>query len=32
MEVFVAGQPSPSATTEVYAMKGKTKELLEILL
>jgi len=29
MEVFVAGQPSLSATTEAYAMKGKTKELWE---
>ena len=27
MEVYVAGQPSLSATTEAYAMKGKTKEL-----
>lgn len=27
MEVFVAGQPSLSATTEAYAMKDKTKEL-----
>lgn len=27
MEVFVAGQPSLSAKTEAYAMKGKTKEL-----
>lgn len=29
MGVFVAGQPSLSATTEAYAMKGKAKELWE---
>jgi hypothetical protein len=29
MEVCVAQLPSPSSTTEVYPMKGKTKELWE---
>ena len=29
MEVYVAGQPSLSATTEAHAMKGKTKEVWE---